>query len=142
VTVQAVNRAGPRAGSLALVIIGLSAAAGTVLALTLFRPVLFVLALGGLVLLILALVIPDRKAYWMFLLVLSMLFDVGKRLTTWVVEPWEVMQVSGPPSSGSFSLDIFSTDVILFAMLLPWLVRLSLRQQRLYFPKVGYLFLL
>ena len=39
-----------------------------------------VLALGALVLLILALVLPDRKAYWMFLLVLSMLFDVGKRL--------------------------------------------------------------
>ena len=141
-TIQAVNRAGPLAGSLAIIIIGVLVAAATVLALTLFRPVLFVLALGGLVLLILALVIPDRKAYWMFLLVLSMLFDVGKRLTTWIVEPWEVMQVSGPPSSGTFSLDLFSTDIILFAMLLPWLIRLSLRQERLYFPKVGYVFLL
>jgi len=142
VTIPAINPPRPLAGGLAIVVTGVLVGLVTVLVVPLVRPVLFASALGALVLLILTLVVPDRKAYWMFLLVLSPLFDVGKRLTTWIVHPWDVMEVSGPPSSGSFSFDLFPTDIILFMVLLPWLVRLCLRRERLYFPKFGYLFLL
>jgi O-antigen ligase len=37
---------------------------------------------------------------------------------------------------------IYLTDVILIAMLLPWLAQLCRRQRNLYFPKIGYIFLL
>ena len=129
------------ASGLAIVVLGVLVALATVEALTLFRPVLLLLGVGAFVVLIVTLVVPDRKAYWAFLLALSMIFDVGKRLTTWLVEPSQVLQENGPPSSGTFSFDVYSTDFILFAMLLPWLVRLCLRRDRLYFPKFGYLFL-
>jgi O-antigen ligase len=142
VTMQASNPARPLAGGLAIVAIGVLVALVTVTALTLVRPVLLILGLCALVLLILTLVVPDRRAYWVFLLVLSMIFDVGKRLTTWIVEPSVVLKESGPPSSGTFSFDVYSTDLVLFAMLLPWLVRLCLRRDHFYMPKIGYLFML
>ncbi len=141
-TVPAINLPRPLAGGLAIVVIGVLIGLVTVLAVPLFRPVILAFALGALALLVLALVVPDRKAYWMFLLVLSMLFDIGKRLTTGIVDPWEIMQVSGPPSSGLFSFDLYPTDIILLMMVLPWVVRLCLRRESLYFPKFGYLFLL
>jgi O-antigen ligase len=132
----------PLAGGLAVVAIGVLVGLVTVTALTLVRPVLLILGLCALVLLILTFVVPDRRAYWVFLLILSMIFDVGKRLTTWIVEPSVVLKEYGPPSSGTFSLDVYSTDLVLFAMLVPWLVRLCLRRDHFYMPKIGYLFIL
>ena len=42
--------------------------------------------------------------------------------------------------SATIALEIYLTDVILIAMLLPWLTRLCLRRETLYFPKIGYIF--
>src|SRR5206468_6995104 len=48
----------------------------------------------------------------------------------------------GLSASGTLSLDIYATDVVLIAMLLPWLARLCLRRESIYFPKIGYIFIL
>jgi O-antigen ligase len=114
----------------------------TVLALTLVRPVLLAFAFGGIVLLIPTFVVRDPRAYWLFLLVLSIPFEISKRATTWLVEPWVLEEEFGQSGSGTLSLDFYLTDVVLLAMVLPWLVRLCLRRDSFYFPKVGYIFLL
>jgi O-antigen ligase len=46
------------------------------------------------------------------------------------------------PPSGTLSVDIYVSDVVLFALLVPWIVQLSLRERRLYFPKAAYVVLL
>src|SRR5216683_1269263 len=128
----------------AIIVIGALVAIVTVLVLglSLLRPVLLAFAFGGLVLLIPPLVMRDPRAYWLFLLVLSMPFDVSKRTTTWLVQPFDLYREFGMPATGTLSLDFYLTDVILVAMLLPWLARLCLRQDRIYFPKIGYTFVL
>ena len=42
--------------------------------------------------------------------------------------------------SGTTGLEIYLTDVVLAVMLLPWIARVSLRREAIYFPKFGYLF--
>ena len=42
--------------------------------------------------------------------------------------------------SGTTSLELYLSDLILIAMLLPWLGNVCLRRTSLYFPKIGYLF--
>lgn len=127
---------------LAIVALGIAIGLATVVALTLVRPVLFAFALGGFVILIPTLFVRDQKAYWLFLLVLSIPLDISKRMTTWLVDPFAVLQDTGLPISGTLSLDLYLTDAILFVMMLPWLLRLCLRRETFYFPKIGYLFVL
>ncbi len=132
----------PLAAGLAIVFVGVLVAVVTVLGLTLVRPVLLALALGGLVVLIPTFVVRDERAYWLFLLALSIPFDVYKRTTSWIVEPYVLSSEYGLPASGTLSIDIYVSDVVLLAMVLPWLARLSLRRDTFYFPKVGYIFVL
>jgi hypothetical protein len=122
--------------------LGVAVALVTVLTLTLLKPVLLVFALGGLGLLIPTLVMRDPKAYWLFLLVLSIPFDISKRITVWLADLGTLYNEYGIPASGTLSLDLFLTDIVLFAMLLPWVAALCLRRERLYFSKIGYLFVL
>src|SRR5207237_9106804 len=80
-SIQAANPARPLAAGLAMVAIGVLVAVVTVLGLVLVRPVLLALAMGGIVVLIPTFIVRDERAYWLFLLVLSMPFDVYKRTT-------------------------------------------------------------
>ena len=112
----------------------------TDLALTLLTPAKFAFLLGGFALLIPTIVLPEPKAYWLFLLVLSIPFDITKWLSQEMFDSQALGKMYGVPMSGTIGLEIYVTDVVLLTMLLPWLARLCLRQERLYFPKIGYLY--
>jgi hypothetical protein len=71
-------------------------------------------------------------------LVLSIPFDITKWLSD-VQLSQSLIDTYGMPM-GSTSLEIYLTDVLLAAMLLPWLAGVCLRRERLFFPKIGYLF--
>jgi len=120
--------------------VGVLVALATDLGLTLLTPAKFGLAVGGFALLIPTMVMEDPKAYWLFLLVLSIPFDISKWMTAWVVSPHTLVDAYGVPASGTLTLELFLTDVVLAAMLLPWLARVCLKRERLYFPNIGYLF--
>lgn len=118
---------------------GLFVGLATDLAMTSLSPAKMAFILGGFALLIPTIVIRDPKIYWLFLLVLSIPFDISK----WLSDPGltqTLVDTYGFPGTGTDSLEIYVTDVVLVAMLLPWLVRVCLRQEELYFPKVGYIF--
>src|SRR5207237_5469706 len=65
---------------------------------------------------------------------------ISTRLSAWLVDPQTLVDLYGQPASGTVSLDLYLTDVVLIAMLLPWLARVCMRRDTLYFPNIGYLF--
>jgi len=99
----------------------------------------FAFLLGGFALLIPTLVLKNPKAYWLFLLVFTIPFDITKWLSDPALTARLIKEYSAP-ASGTVSLEVYLTDVVLVAMLLPWLVRICLKQEKIYFPKIGYLF--
>jgi O-antigen ligase len=133
VIAQVAGWARPLVAASAIVAIGVLVALVTVLGLTLGRPALLYLALGGIVFLIPTFVVQDPKAYWLFLLVLSMPFEIHKKITSF-------MGQYGP--SRTLSLNLYLTDAVLLLLLLFWVGRLCLRRENLYFPKIGYIFIL
>jgi O-antigen ligase len=125
-----------------VVVIGVFVALGTVLALSFIGPMKVAFVFGGLVLLVPALIVRDPTAYGLFLLAFSIPMDVYTHTTNWLADPQVLLDQYGFPASGTSSVAIYLTDVILIAMLLPWLAQLCRRQRSLYFPKIGYIFLL
>lgn len=119
--------------------IGILLAVATNMALTVFSSAKLVFALGSLALLIPTMVVGRPQAYWLFLLVMSLPFDITKFLS---LADSEFVKTYGAPMSGTIGLEIYLSDVILAAMLLPWLATVSLRRSTFYFPKIGYLFVL
>src|SRR6266446_8084205 len=126
--------------TLGIVVIGVLAAVATDVAVTVLTPVKLAFILGGVALLIPTMVVKDPTAYWLFLLVLSIPFDISKLLSLWLVDPRTLVDLYGQPASGTTAVELYLTDVVLIAMLLPWLARICLRREKLYFPKIGYLF--
>jgi hypothetical protein len=116
----------------------LALAANEAVALLTLTKLAFVLS--GFALLIPTMVVKDAKAYWLFLLVLSIPFDISKWLSAWLVDPHTLVDLYGQPASGTTAVELYLTDVVLIAMLLPWLAQVCMRRQSLYFPKIGYLF--
>jgi len=96
--------------------------------------------LGGFALLIPTMVLKNPKAYWLFLLVFSIPFDISKRMSAWLVDPQTLVALYGQPASGTVAFEPYLTDILLIAMLLPWLARVCMRRDPLYFPNIGYLF--
>ncbi len=139
---QSAGPARPLLAISAIVAIGVLVALATVLALTLVRPVLIAFALVGIALFLPTFVMRDPRAYWLFLLFVSIPFDIYKRTTNWIIDWSLLLQKYGLPPVETLSLDVYVTDVVWIVMLLPWLARLCLRRDRLYFPKIGYIFLL
>jgi hypothetical protein len=123
-----------------IVVIGVLAALATDVAVTVLTPVKLAFILGGVALLIPTMVVKDPTAYWLFLLVLSIPFDISKLLSLWLVDPRTLVDLYGQPASGTTAVELYLTDVVLITMLLPWLVRICLRREKLYFPKIAYLF--
>ena len=124
-----------------VVSIGFLVALATDLALDLLTPAKLAFTLGGFALLIPAMVVRDPEAYWLFLLVASIPFDITKWLSIGWVDSQALVDTYGEPMSGTTGLEVYLTDVVLVAMVLPWLARVCLRRTPLYFPKIGYLFL-
>jgi hypothetical protein len=128
--------------ALAVVALGVLIALGINLALAGLTLAKCAFILGGFALLIPTLALKDPKTFWLFLLVLSMPFDISKWLTSGIVDPQSLVDKYGEPASGTVAIELYLTDVVLLMMLLPWLARVSLRREKLYFPKLGYLFVI
>ena len=141
VSAQPATSAKPLLAGFGIVGIGFLVALATDLAVDLLTPAKFAFALGGFALLIPTMVVKDPQAYWLFLLVLSIPFDITKWLSIGWVDSQALIDMYGMPMSGTIGLEVYLTDVVLFAMLMPWLARVCLRRTTLYFPKIGYLFL-
>jgi hypothetical protein len=127
---------------LSIVGIGVLVALATDMAVVVLSPAKLAFILGGFALLIPTMVMEDPKAYWLFLLVLSIPFDISKYLSASLVDSLVLVAEYGQPASGTVAIEIYLTDVVLIAMLLPWLARVCVRRERLYFPKIGYIFVL
>jgi hypothetical protein len=110
------------------------------MAVQVLTPAKLAFVLGGFALLIPTLVLEDPKAYWLFLLVLSIPFDINKWLSAWLIDPQTLVDAYGQPASGSAVVEVYLTDAVLILLLLPWLARICMRREALYFPKIGYIF--
>ena len=120
--------------------IGVLVALVTDLAVDLLTLAKFVFALGGFAMVIPTMVVKDPRAYWLFLLIVSIPFDITKSLSVGIFDFQTLIRTYGEPASATIGLDVYLTDIILVAMLLPWLARVCLRRTTVYFPKIGYLF--
>jgi O-antigen ligase len=140
--VKALSPTKPLIGVAGIAVIGVLVALGTVSALNFVGPLKVAFALGGLVLLVPTLIVRDPKAYGLFLLVFSIPIDISTHTTTWLADPQVLLEQYGFQASGTSSVDVYITDVVLMAMLLPWLAQLRRGRCTLYFPKIGYIFLL
>jgi hypothetical protein len=123
---------------LGIIAVSVLVALATDIAVETISPAKLAFILGGFALLIPTMVVKDPKAYWLFLLVLSIPFDITKWLSD-VQLSQSLVDMYGMPM-GSTGIEIYLTDVVLAAMLLPWLAGVCLRRERLFFPKSGYLF--
>ena len=123
-----------------VVIVGVLVALATDVALDLLTPAKLAFVLGGVALLIPTVALKDARAYWLFLLVLSIPFDITKWLSVGIVDSQSLVDKYGEPMSGTTGLEVYLTDVVLAVMLLPWAARVCLRREAIYLPKFGYLF--
>ena len=139
---RALSPTKPLIGVPGIVALGVLVALGTVLALNLIGTMKVAFAFGGLFLLLPAFLVRDARAYGLFVLVSSIPIDMAIHLTKWLVNPQDLLYQFGLPASGTLGVVFFVTDAVLIAMLLPWLTQLWLRQRSLYFPKIGYIFVL
>jgi O-Antigen ligase len=120
--------------------VGILVAVATNMALTALSSAKLAFALGGFALLIPTIVVEHPEAYWLFLLVMSIPFDITKSLSLSMVDSQALIKTYGMPMTATVGLDIYLSDVILAAMLLPWLACVCLRRVTLYFPKIAYFF--
>jgi hypothetical protein len=125
-----------------IVIIGTLVGLASAVAGSSIKPPKLAFALGGLALLIPTMAVKDSKAFWLFLLVLSMPFDISKWMTAGIASPRTLAYTYGMPASETITFELFLTDVLLLAMLLPWLARVCLKKETVFFPRIGYLFIL
>ena len=132
----------PLAAALAIVSVALLTAAAAVPAVALLRPTYLLAGVIGVAVFVPSVIVKDARAYWLFLLVLSLALDIRKHASSWLVSPPDLVSEFGLPATGTVSISIYLTDVILAPMLLSWLARLALHWDKLYFPKIGYVFLL
>src|SRR5271166_2136500 len=100
---------------LGIVGVGVLVALATDMAVETISPAKLAFILGGFALLIPTMVVKDPKAYWLFLLVLSIPFDITKWASD-VQLSQSLVDMYGMPM-GSTSLEIYLTDVVLAAML-------------------------
>ncbi len=138
----ALTPAKPTIGFTKILAIGALIAAAIVSAPTLLGPAKVGFALCGMLLLIPAVLVRDPRAYGLFLLVVSIPIDVSMHTTKWLAHPDVLFQEFGMPASGTLGVDLYLTDVVLIAMLLPWLAELWRRERELYFPSAAYIAIL
>jgi putative inorganic carbon (hco3(-)) transporter len=142
VSTQRATLTGQLTAGFGVVGIGLLVGLAADLALMALSPAKVVFALVGFALLIPTMVVKEPQAYWLFLLVLSIPFDISKWLSLGMADSQALVDAYGQPMSGTLGLEVYVTDVVLVVMLLPWLARVCLKQTTIYFPKMGYLFVI
>jgi O-Antigen ligase len=125
-----------------IVTLGVLTALATDVALSQLTPVKVLVLLGGFALLIPTVVMKHPKAYWLFLLALSIPFDISKWLSGWPVDSQSLVDLYGVPASGTSAIEPYLTDVVLVVMVLPWFARVAVRRETVYFPAIGYLYVL
>ncbi len=118
---------------------GIGVALFTFAALSALRPMLVIFLFGGVAVFLPTLILKDPKLYWLFLFSLSLLFDISKRLTSWMAKPWVLFQEYGMPSSGNLSVHLYLSDIVLILLMIPWLCRLAFREEKIYFPKFAWI---
>ncbi len=128
-------------GGLGVACAGVLLGVATAMAVTVVSPAKTTFLLGGAALLIPTMILEDPQAYWLFLLVLSIPFDITKWLSIGIVDLQALVEAYGEPMSGTIGLEVYLTDVIVLVMLAPWIARVCLRRTMIYFPRIGYLFL-
>lgn len=106
-----------------------------------FRPTFVGLGLVGLIVLLPTFVTREVKRYWLVLLIISFLFEVGKRLTKGIASPWLLEAKYGMPSSGNLDISIYPSDLIMLLLVAHWFFRIATHKERFYFPKISYFFL-
>jgi hypothetical protein len=131
----------PMTGIIATIAIGILMGAGIALGLDIAGPLKLGFAIIGIGLFVPALIIRDPKAYGLFLLVLSVPLVFSIRLTKWLVDPGLLYTQFGLPASGTTSLDLYPTDIILIGLLLLWLGQLSRGEAAFRFPRLGYIYI-
>jgi hypothetical protein len=112
-----------------IVTLGVLTALATDVVLSQLTPVKVAFILGAFALLIPTVVIKHPKAYWLFLLIVSIPFDISKWLSTWLVEPARLIDLYGQPASGTTTIELYLTDLVLVVMVLPWLARVAMRRE-------------
>jgi len=137
-SVTAAASARARFSGFAIVTIGILVALAMSFVLAHLSPVKATVVLIGLAMVLPTLVLKNPKAYWLFLLVISIPFDISKWLSAWLIDPQTLIDLYGQPASGTTAIQVYLTDVVLIAMVLPWLARVATRRERLYFPAIGY----
>ena len=125
-----------------VIVLGILLALATAVAVNELTLAKFVFMLGGFALIVPTLALKNPQAYWLFLLVMSLPFDITKSLSIGFFDSHALVKAYGEPMSATIGLDIYLTDIILAAMLLPWLANVCLKRSILYFPQTGYLFVL
>src|SRR5271163_1939585 len=106
-SVQAANPARPFISGFAIVAIGVLIPLVVVLASDLAKPSWVVAAFGGLVLVVATFAMRDQRAYWLFLFVAAIPFDIGKQVSKVLIDPPGLTYEFGPPASGITSIDLF-----------------------------------
>jgi len=124
---------------IAPIVVGCGIAAITTIMLVTLRPILVAAVFCGIAVFLPTLVLRETKVYWLVLFVLSMQFDISKRLTTWMAAPWLLFEKYGLPASGNLSINFYISDAILCILILPWVCKLLLRQEKLFFPALCYI---
>jgi hypothetical protein len=66
--------------------------------------------------------------------------EAGKRITNLGQSGQDILTTIGLPPSGELGIKIYPTDLALLAMILPWLVAVAAKKQRIYFPGYAYIF--
>ncbi len=111
----------------------------TIIALEAISLIKLSFIIGGLTLLIPTMLVEDPQPYWLFLLAFSIPFDISKMLTSGIVDPQDLVDQFGMPASGNVSIELYLTDVVLFAMLIPWVAQVCLKRKKFYFPRIGFI---
>jgi hypothetical protein len=142
VTIQASRIARPQRTIVLIALFGISIGVAAALSIGIVRPVMLAFVFGGFVLLLPAMIVREPITYWQFLFVLSFLVGVSKRLTSWLVAAPDLYYEFGIPPSGTLSVDLYISDIILILMLIPWIGQLCRRRVSFYFPSIAYIFLL
>ena len=125
-----------------IVTLGFLTALATDMALSQLTPVKVLVLPLGIALLIPTVVMKHPKAYWLFLLALSIPFDISKWLSGWPVDSQSLVDLYGVPASNTSAIEPYLTDVVLVVMVLPWFARVAVRRETVYFPAIGYLYVL
>jgi len=94
---------------------------------------------AGLLALMPALTMKDAKPWWLTIYLFLLPFEAGKRISNLGQSPEVILNTLGLPPSGDLGIKLHPTDLALLALVIPWLLRVVIRRERIAFPRVGYL---